>query len=148
MKQKTGRRNGNGEESKNRLTLFLDALRGNIFSIQKEYSLKNIPLTSETIGQKILHEEKNEQHTLVNICKYHNDQYKELVGIQYSEGTDRKFKSALKSLENFIQWEFEYQDIYITELNHQFITDYEFYLKSVQKMQHNSAMNNLKKLKK
>lgn len=33
-------------------------------------------------------------------------------------------------------------------LTTKFITDYEFYLKSIQKLQHNSAMGNIKKLKK
>ena len=38
--------------------------------------------------------------------------------------------------------------MYLTEVNHKFITDYEFYLKTVQYQQHNSAMVNIKKLKK
>ncbi|MBS1918257.1 MAG: site-specific integrase [Bacteroidetes bacterium] len=145
--QKTARRNGMGEESKS-LNSFLDALQGNIFSIQKEYMLKNIPLTSDMVRQKILHKEKTLQRTLIEVYKYHNDQFKELVGLQFSEGTFKKFKSALKSVENFIKWKFKRDDMYLTELNYQFITDYEFYLKSVQKMQHNSAIGNLKKLKK
>jgi integrase-like protein len=33
-------------------------------------------------------------------------------------------------------------------LNHQFIADYELYLKSVRGMQHNSAMGDVKRIKK
>src|SRR3954464_11934308 len=36
----------------------------------------------------------------------------------------------------------------ITKLNHEFITDYEFYLKTVHGIQHNTAMGMIKKLKK
>ncbi len=36
----------------------------------------------------------------------------------------------------------------LKEINHQFIKDYEYYLKAVQRVQHNSAMGNIKKLKK
>ena len=39
-------------------------------------------------------------------------------------------------------------DISVTEVNYQFIIDYEFYLKTVQNLQHNTAMGILKKLKK
>ena len=40
------------------------------------------------------------------------------------------------------------KDILIGRVNHEFITEYEFYLQSVQKLQHNSAMGIMKKLKK
>ena len=144
--QKKGRRIGNGDESKS-LNSFLDAVQGKIFDVQKEYTLKNIPITAEIVRQSILHEKKN-QYTLISVYQYHNDQFKELVGIQYSPGTYKKFKGALKSLVNFLQWKFKKEDIFLNEVNHQFITDYEFYLKSVQKMQDNSSVGNIKKLKK
>lgn len=70
------------------------------------------------------------------------------MGLEFSYATFKKFKTALKSLKAFIQWKFNKQDVYLTQVNHQFITDYEFYLKTVQKLQHNSAMNDIKKLKK
>ena len=39
-------------------------------------------------------------------------------------------------------------DIPLDNLNHQFITNYEFFLKSVRNMDHNTAMGTIKKLKK
>jgi integrase len=39
-------------------------------------------------------------------------------------------------------------DIPLDKLNHQFITNYEFFLKSVRNMDHNTAMGTIKKLKK
>jgi hypothetical protein len=51
-------------------------------------------------------------------------------------------------LEAFLQWKFNQTDIRLKYLNYQFITDYEFYLKAVRGLQHNSAMGILKKLKK
>jgi site-specific recombinase XerD len=130
------------------LNQYLDTIRTRIFELQKEYMLKNIPLTPEIAKQKLLNQQQEMKHSLISVYQYHNDQFGALAGIEYSHGTYKKFKSALKSLKNFIEWKFKRKDIFLTELNHQFITDYEFYLKSVQVMQHNSAMNNLKKLKK
>jgi hypothetical protein len=71
-----------------------------------------------------------------------------LTVAQYSWGTFKKFKSALHSLKKFIVWKYKKQDVELKEINHQFIKDYEFYLKAIQGMQHNSAMGNIKKLKK
>jgi site-specific recombinase XerD len=142
-----GRMRGSKQETL-QLNQYLETIQGNIFEIQKEYALKNIPLTSDIVKQKMLHKKEGKQHSLVEIYQYHNDQFAELVGTEYSPGTLKKFKSALTSLKNFLLWKFNRNDIFIAELNHQFVTDYEFYLKSKQGLQHNSAMNNIKKLKK
>lgn len=126
----------------------MDAIQGNIFGVQKEYVLRNEPITAEKVRSKILHKNDEKQHSLVEVYKYHNVQFEKLVGLEFSYGTLKKFKTALNSITNFIKWKFNKTDVYLPEVNHKFITDYEFYLKSVQKLQHNSAMSNMKKLKK
>lgn len=52
------------------------------------------------------------------------------------------------SLASFIKWKYGSEVYPIAKLAHQFVTDYEFYLKIVQKVQPNSAIGNIKKLKK
>src|SRR3954449_6191838 len=85
---------------------------------------------------------------LGEIYRYHNDQFAELVGKEFSPGSLKKFKTALASLEAFLHWKFLKVDIQIKDLNYQFITDYEFYLKAIRGLQHNTAMGMIKKLKK
>jgi hypothetical protein len=85
---------------------------------------------------------------LVEIYKFHNHQFASLVGTEFAPGTLKKFKTALSSLEAFVTWKFSKADIAINALNYQFITDYEFYLKTVPGLQHNSAVGIIKKLKK
>jgi site-specific recombinase XerD len=145
--QQTGRAIGNKDETKS-LNQYLDIINGNIFQVQKEYALRNEPVTASQVRAKILHKTEEKKYLLIEVYQYHNDQCEKLVGFEYSYGTYKKFKSALKSLKAFLEWKFKKQDVYLTEVNHKFITDYEFYLKSVQKLQHNSAMVNVKKLKK
>ena len=145
--QHTGRAIGNKDETKI-LNQHLDAIQANIFQVQKEYTLRNEPVAAAQVRAKILHETEEKKHSLIEVYQYHNDQFEKLVGSEFSYGTYKKFKSALKSLKNFLEWKFKKQDVYLTEVSHKFITDYEFYLKSIQKLQHNSAMVNVKKLKK
>jgi site-specific recombinase XerD len=145
--QQAGKMTGNKQDAM-QLNQYLDALRTRIFDVQKEYTLKNIPLTAEMVKQKLLYQQQEMQHTLLSVYEYHNHQFGELVGIEFALGTFKKFKSALTSLKKYIEWKFKRPDIFLSELNHQFLTDYEFYLKSIQGMQHNSALNNIKKLKK
>jgi site-specific recombinase XerD len=144
---KTGRAIGNKEETKT-LNGYLDAIQANIFSIQKEYALRNEPVTAQVVRARILHQTEEKQYSLLEVFSYHNEQFEKLVGAEYSYGTLKKFRTALTSLQKFIEWKYSKTDLYINEVNHKFITDYEFYLKTVQKLQHNSAMSNIKKLKK
>lgn len=145
--QKLGRVNGTKEESKT-LNAFLDAVQGAIFLIQKEYALRNESVTAEQVRSAVLGKKENQLHTIVGVYKYHNEQFEKLVGLEYSHGTYKKFKSALVSLEKFIEWKFKKKDVPLINVTHSFITDYEFYLKTIQKVQHNSAMGIIKKLKK
>ena len=145
--QQTGRVIGNKDETKS-LNQYLDALQANIFALQREYTLRNETVTSAQVRAKILHQTEEKKYSLIEVYQYHNDQFEKLVGTEFSYGTYKKFKSALKSLRAFLEWKFKKKDVYLTEVNHKFITDYEFYLKSFQKLQHNSAMVNVKKLKK
>ncbi len=117
------------------LNQYLDVIQGKIFEIQKEHELKNEPLTAEIVKQKLLGATKEKQHSLLEVFKHHNDQFEALFGKEYSINTLKKFKAAVVSLQNFIQWKYQKKDIPLVELNHPFITEYEFYLKTVQNVQ-------------
>lgn len=71
----------------------------------------------------------------------------DLVGKAYAKGTLKRFKAAFVSLEAFMKHK-KIEDIKLRELNYQFITDYEFFLKTVRNVEHNTAMGIIKKLKK
>ncbi len=88
------------------------------------------------------------QKTILEVYKYHNQRFEELVGKEYSIGTLKKKKTCLTSLQEFLKWKHNISDFPIKSLPHQFVTDYEFYLKSVQNLRHNTTMGYIKKLKK
>jgi hypothetical protein len=62
------------------LYTYLDAIQSNIFSIQKEYALRNEPITSEQVRSKILLRDEEKQHCLVEVYKYHNAQFENWWG--------------------------------------------------------------------
>lgn len=83
------------------------------------------------------------------IYDYHNKQFEQLVKREeFAIGTLKKFKTAYNSLEAFIGWKFKMNDYPVSKISNQFIIDYEFYLKTIQQNQHNTAMLHIKKLKK
>src|SRR5688500_4140312 len=72
---------------------YLDAIQGRIFEIQKEYTLKNQPLTPQMVIQKLISLKPDKTHTLVEVFQYHNDQFEKLVGAEFSNGAFKKFKT-------------------------------------------------------
>jgi site-specific recombinase XerD len=141
-----GRLSGKTEEVRS-FNAYLDAIEHRIYDIHKDLISRNEPITGELIKAKYLGKTERPR-MLLEIYEYHNDQFGALVGKDYAPGTLKKYKTALASLQAFIQWKFVKGDIAITELNYQFVTDYEFYLKSVRGLKHNTAMGIIKKLKK
>lgn len=131
--QKIGRATGSKAESV-QLNAYLDTVQGMIFNIQKEYALRNEPLNSTHVISKLLHKKEERKHSLIEVFTYHNEQFAKLVGQEYSTGTMKKFKTALFHLQNFILWKFNRNDVSLVEVNHLFVTEYEFYLKSIQKL--------------
>jgi site-specific recombinase XerD len=141
-----GRMLGKTEEARV-FNAYLDAIEHRIYEIKKDLIEKGIEITGELIKSKFFGLSERPK-MLVEVYKYHNQQFESLVGKEYAIGTLMKFRTALASLQGFITWKLGRADITIKELNHQFITDYEFYLKSVRGLQHNTAMSIIKKLKK
>jgi integrase len=141
-----GRMVGNKEEVK-QLNNYLDLLQTKIYESQRELLSAGYEVTAQAIKNKLIGKEER-QKTILEVYKYHNQQFEELVGKEYAEGTLKKFKTCLSSLEEFIKWKHNLSDFPIKDLSHQFVTDYEFYLKSVHSLQHNTTMGYIKKLKK
>lgn len=145
--QASGRISGNREEIKI-LNGNLDVIQCDIHEAQRSFAISKIPFNASQIKAQLYSGMDNNSYSLVKVFKQHNEQFKKLVGMEYAYGTYKKFKSVLKSLQSFLKWKINKTDVYLTDVNHKFITDYEFYLKTVQKLKHNSAMVNIKKLKK
>jgi len=87
-------------------------------------------------------------HTLIGLFNYHNDRMKSLVGIDYANGTYKRYVVTLGKVKAFLLDKYKKEDIVISELNHAFITNFEFYLKTHDTIQNNTAMKYIKNLKK
>ena len=85
---------------------------------------------------------------LVPIFQDHNNKIKELVGKEYAPGTLERYTTSLKHTIEFMQWKYNISDIDITKIDHAFITDYEFWLRSVRNCANNTAVKYLKNFNK
>ena len=86
--------------------------------------------------------------TIMEVFQYHNDQMKSLIGKEYSFGTHERYATALNHTKEFIEYKYNVSDYAIKLVNHEFITEYEYYLKAVRKCSHNTAIKYLTNFKK
>jgi site-specific recombinase XerD len=108
---------------------------------------RNEPLTIEVFKNRLLGI-KEHQHMLIPIFQDHNNRIKELVGKEYAPGTLERYKTSLSHTIDFLKWKYKVSDIEINKIDHAFITDYEFWLRSVRNCCNNTAVKYIKNFNK
>ena len=121
----------------------LDKLRTSVFETEKRLFLNNQEVTFENFkNEHIGILEKSRM--LIPIFQDHNNKIKELVGQEYAAGTLERYETSLKHTKEFLYWKYNISDINIEKIDHSFITEYEFYLRSVRKCANNTAVKYIK----
>ncbi len=149
---KKGRAIATKKEETRQLNSFLETMQAQIYEAQRALLNKGKDITVRSIRNKMLGIEEEvidplKDKSLMPVYREHIKQISDLVGKEYAKGTLKRFKSAFVSLEAFMKHK-KKEDIKLRDLNYQFITDYEFFLKTVRNVEHNTAMGIIKKLKK
>lgn len=145
---KSGRCNGKSDSVK-LLNAYLNALQHKVFETKKTLLETDKDITAESIKDMILGKETHKpKHMLLQIFQHHNDQMTALVSQEYAAGTLERYKTSYKHTEAFLKWKYKCADMDIAKLDFYFITEYEFWLKSVRKCDHNTTMKYLSNFKK
>lgn len=125
----------------------LDILKMKIIDAHMELVHQNIPVTAETLKSKLTGSDERAR-MLVPIFQDHNNKIKELIGKEYASGTLERYTTSLKHTIEFLEWKYKVSDIDIKKIDHAFITDYEFYLRSVRNCSNNTAVKYIKNFNK
>ena len=141
-----GRMIGRSKECKE-VNDFLDALTGKVRTIHKKLIAIESPINTTTFSNEWFGV-KEKSKMLLEIFKEHNDQVKQLIGAQYSLATWKRYVTSHDHTLHFLQQNYGLTDIPVKDIKYQFITDYEFWLKTVRKCNHNSSIKYLTNFKK
>ncbi|MFM9987598.1 site-specific integrase [Flavobacterium sp.] len=137
---------GTTEEARS-INSYLDLMKSKVLDAQMELLHRNEALSIENFKDKLLGNEER-QRMLVPIFQDHNNKIKELVGKEYAPGTLERYTTSLKHTIEFMQWKYNVSDIDITKIDHAFITDYEFWLRSVRNCANNTSVKYIKNFNK
>ncbi|MBO9203219.1 MULTISPECIES: site-specific integrase [Niastella] len=143
-----GRAEGKTEDVRS-LNSYLDLLQRKVYEARQQLLHNGHPVTAENI-KTVFHGQEIQTHKymLMEVFKKHNDQMAELVGLEYAPGTLERFETAYRHTLSFLQWKYKVDDIDINKLDYEFISEYEFWIKSVRKCNHNSTIKYLTNFRK
>jgi site-specific recombinase XerD len=133
---------GHTEESKS-IQRFLDTIKTKIHEAYNKLIIKNISINCEILKNEYLGVIEKPR-LLLQIFQDHNNKIESLLGQEYAPGTLERYRTSLKHTYGFLQWKYKVSDIGIKEIDHAFITEYEYYLRSVRKCNNNSAVKYVK----
>ncbi len=125
----------------------LDKLKAKVVDAEKRLYKKEIELSVENLRNELLGTNESVR-MLIPIFQDHNNKIKELIGKEYAPGTLERYTTSLKHTVEFLQWKYKVSDIDITKIDHAFVTDYEFFLRSVRNCANNTAVKYLKNFNK
>jgi integrase len=138
----TGRAKGIKEDVKT-LNAYLDNLQSQIYEAHYQQTVAGLPITANDLKNRLLG--KSEKiRMLVEIFEDHNKKIAALINRDYAAGTVGRYEIAKRHVENYIRWKYKTTDIDIRKVDHDFVTNFDHYLRSVRKCANNSAVKYIK----
>lgn len=141
-----GKARGSRSEAK-LLNEYLDTLKGKVYQAQKELMDENLPVTALALRNRVQGVDKK-QRTLLDLFEDHNKLIESLVPDEYSPTTLVRYKTTKQHIQNFIKYKYGVEDVFLSQLNHEFVSSLDHYFKVVRSCNHNTAAKYIKNLKK
>jgi site-specific recombinase XerD len=141
-----GRAIGTKEEIKS-LNNYLDSLQSKVRDAHQALIDANQTITTESLLNQFTGKTQRSRY-LMQLFTEHNAKVKALIGNGFEANTLKGYNTSEKHLTGYLQNEYGKTDIEISQLNHAFITGFEFYLKAECKISGVSAAKYIKHLKK
>ena len=123
-----GRAIGTKEEIKS-LNNYLDSLQSKVRDAHQALIDANQTITTESLLNQFTGKTQKSRY-LMQLFTEHNVKVKALIGNGFEANTLKGYNTSEKHLTGYLQNEYGKTDIEISQLNHAFITGFEFYLKA------------------
>lgn len=145
--QKNERASGSKEDARS-LNYFLDSIVLSITKLRTELHSSG----QFTTAQRIIDHIKGKDVFSVKVLEEfqnHNDEMHQLVNNkEFAIGTYKRYVTARSHVEEFIKHRYQRDDIEFRELDYTFVTEYEFYLKTVRRCSNNTTLKYIANFKK
>ncbi|WP_457130798.1 site-specific integrase [Mucilaginibacter sp. UYNi724] len=143
---KAGRAIGTRESTKE-LNRFLEVMEQSVYRAKRKLIDNDRELTVELLKDSLTGADEK-KIMILDVFRNHNVQLKALEGIDFASNTIDRYNTTITHVSTFLKWKYDVEDIEIKKLDHEFISGFCFWFKSVQKCNHNSTMKYLSNFKK
>ncbi|MEP2059410.1 MAG: site-specific integrase [Maribacter litoralis] len=125
----------------------LSDIKNRIYSIQRNFEQDKASYSASDVRDVLLGKDKIKKMFL-EIFQEHNDEVESLIGKGFSSGTAERYRTCKKHVTEYIRKKYKKNDIPVHDVDHKFITGFEYYLKTTRKCAHNSAIKYITNFKK
>ena len=130
------------------INLRIDTIRVKLMQIYRDMEQNDEEINAKKIIDHFLGRDVKPVVMLLDVFHEHNERCLQLSEKDMAPATVVRYETSYKHTAEFIKHTYGKEDIPIKDVNHKFITDYEFYLKTVRKCNHNTTTKYLKNFKK
>lgn len=131
----------------NSLNKHLEVINTTVYNAYSQLLIKKKRITIENLRRE-LSGDNEESHSILSLVRQHNREFESLIGVRYSTGSYKNYKTTLKLIEDFIQKCYSKNDLHIEELTYSFANSYYNYLVSRDICNNNGAVKHIQRLKK
>lgn len=139
---------GNNQVSKE-INTHINNIRHRLNKVHQILSDNDEQITSSKMIKELKGETKHKSKMVLEVFKEHNEQMDRLSGKNISKSTAKRYWTCYNHVEQFINEAYKKDDFRLKDIDHQFITRFEYFLKTKRECNHNSALkyvNNFKKI--
>ncbi len=129
------------------LNIYINEVKSKLLNIYQDLSRKGEFISPEGI-KNIFTGGIVQQHTILEVLKLHNEDLKKRIGIDVASSTWTKFNTLEKKLALYITKQLNKTDLYLHQLDYTFISNFEYFLRSVEKINSNTTMKYIRMTKK
>jgi len=129
------------------LNKYIDFVKYRISDFKKEMEENWKEVTPDGLRNKFWGIEEDNKG-LLQLFDEHNEKAEKLMNKDFAEGTVERYKTCRKHIAEFMQTKYKKAEIPLKDITHQFVTDFEFYLKTERNCCHNTATKYIKNFKK
>lgn len=137
---------GNSPNSQE-INRYITTIKNKMYTIEQRL-ISDEKLVSATILRDLYLGKDSNRRLLLEIFEEHNKKAEKLVGKDFAIGTIERYKTAKKHVSDYILKNYNVNDLNVNEVNHTFITGFEYYLKTTRKCSHNTAIKYITNFKK
>lgn len=144
--QTAGRATGTKEDAKI-LNAYLETLCSKVYLAKAALIEEDKQVTAESLKNAITGKDEDGM-MLLKIFTEHNEQMKQLIGIDFAAATLDRYNTTYAHTRAFIDWKYGVEDVSLKQLNYDFVSEFAYWLKTVKKCGHNTAVKYITNLKK